>query len=415
MTTSTTDSPSTQRPKIGLLLLGFVTFMALGLPGGYLGVALPSLMDTFQIAEDTVGILWVFIISGFLFSSINLGRILARLDSLRVLMLGSIGLCVGLAGYALAPRWELFLVAAVVEGMGAGLVDAALNDFAARHYSRRLMNGMHAFFSIGAGIGPLLGAQLLAAGIVWRWGYALAGMLWATLIVGYGVAMYTERKSARVVESLDTQTPTEKTPSARSRDTLRLPLMWYSMAAFFVYTGAELTVGAWGFTLLHKGRLLTETSAGLWMTLFWVSLAAGRLAAGLTSYVNRIEATQLLRLCIVGTLSGTVLLWLNLAPALSLVGLMLIGFSLAPMFPSMMSNTPARLGAAHTSNAVGFQMAAAASGVMVVPGMVGVLVSAFDYEVIGLVLVINTLAMLALHELAARRERVRGRVLVGQS
>jgi fucose permease len=172
--------------------------------------------------------------------------------------------------------------------------------------------------------------------------------------------------------------------------------VWLSIAVFFVYTGLEVTAGTWVYSLLTEARAVTGSTAGIWVSVYWGSLTVGRLVSGVV--VGFVPVFLLLRLCIINVALGAVLLWSNLTNLCSFLGLALIGVSLAPIFPSLIATTPARLGEAHTAHGVGLQVAAAVLGQSLLPGLVGILARYLHLEIIGPALCTMAVVLFALYE-----------------
>ena len=177
---------------------------------------------------------------------------------------------------------------------------------------------------------------------------------------------------------------------------MRLPVVWLSIAVFFLYTGIEATTGTWTYSLFTEARAIPASTAGMWVSMYWRSLTVGRLVCG--AVVCCMSVYLLLRLCIIGVALGATLIWLNIASMLSFVGLALIGLALAPIFPSLIATTPERLGSTHTANGVGLQIAAAVLGQSLLPGMLGMLARHLGLEMIAPALLAAALGLLVLYE-----------------
>ncbi len=196
--------------------------------------------------------------------------------------------------------------------------------------------------------------------------------------------------------------------------TLRLPMTWLGIALFFAYTGAEVATGQWVYSLLTESRAVPTALAGTWVSLYWASLTLGRILFGFL--VQRVSPTTLLRWCMVGAVLSALLIWVNGAPWLAFAGIALMGLSLAPQFPLLISATPDYLGVAHAANGVGLQVAAASLGGAVLPSLLGVLAAAYSLEVLGPFLLVTALLMTMLFELLGWRMRpeVRNQGLVAE-
>jgi fucose permease len=348
-----------------LVLLSGLAFVSLGLPDGLLGVAWPSIRASFGRALDELGLLLVLATGGYVASSFASGRILRR-ARLGAVLAASCGLtALALAGTAAAPRWPYLLPLAAVLGLGGGAIDAALNTYAAANHGPRTLNWLHACYGVGAALGPLVMTAVLQAQEPWQRGYALV----AGAQVGLALAFTaTGRRWPRVAAGA------AATQGARLLETLRLPAARWGIVTFVAYAGVEASFNAWTYTLLTAGRGLAPAVAGGAVSLFWGALTAGRVAAA--TFGARVPPRPMVNGCLLLVLAGAFGLWLDAGTAVSLGGLALAGLACGPVFPTLVALTPARVGAEHTANAVGFQIASAALGLSVVPALVGVLADA---------------------------------------
>jgi fucose permease len=250
---------------------------------------------------------------------------------------------------------------------------------------------MHAAFGLGAAIGPLLMTAVLSAGLAWSVGYAGVALAQLGLATAYALV----RKAFGVA-------PQARQAEAASAlgSVLRMPLAWLLIGVFFVYVGLEVIAGQWSYSLFTQSRGLPPALAGVLVSAYWASLTGGRVLFG--ALVNPLNVDTLLRGCMLALVVAAALLWLNL-PLLSPLALAVTGLAAAPIFPSLIAQTPARLGAAHTANAVGLQVAAAVLGGALLPGGVGALAARLGLEVVGPCLLGAACVLLVLHEALLRR------------
>jgi fucose permease len=247
---------------------------------------------------------------------------------------------------------------------------------------------------MGATIGPAVMTGVLAAGRPWQWGYAGVGIAQLALAGCFGLTR--ARWSAAGGREDAAGRPTTPNRSAPLLHTLRLPGAWLGIAVFFVYAGLEVAAGTWAYTLFTEGRTIPAAIAGPWVSVYWGGLTVGRLLFGAVAPFAPIAF--LLRLSLAGIVAGAGLIWLDPTTGLSFLGLAMTGLSLAPIFPSLIAGTPARLGAAHATNGIGFQVAAAVLGGSTLPTLVGVLARRAGLESIGPALLAAAILLLALHE-----------------
>ncbi len=393
-----------RRTEILVLAIAFASYVILGLPSGLLGVAWPSIRESFGLSLDAMGTMLITVTIGYILSSFNSGRLIARFGAGALLMIGSILMGASMLGYVMAPNWWSMVAFGLLLGLGSGTMDAGLNTYVAENYEARHMNWLHASFGIGVTIAPVIMTTALNTGQSWRWGYVRVVVLEAVLAACYALTRNLWRSAEPTSARADPGLPTGK---ARSLHSLKLPIVWLGIALFIIHPGIEFVAGNWVYSLFTEARSVAANTASLWVSIYWGSLTVGRLVLG--SVADRLGVDRLLRMCMIGILLGSALVWWNVADPISFLGLALIGFGIAPLFPSMISSTTRWMGAAHAANAIGFQVAAAGVGIALLPGFAGVLAQELGLESIGPFLVGATIIMLLMYEVlvyhGARRPR----------
>jgi fucose permease len=392
-----------QYPKIGLVLLAYVAFIALGMPDGLLGVAWPSIRVGFAIPLDAVGMLIFASVAGYMTSSFLSGPLIARMGVGRVLAVSCALTGAGLIGYTLVPEWWMMVLLGVVAGLGAGAIDAGLNTYVAAHFGEGLMQWLHACYGIGVTLGPIIMTIALTSLNSWCVGYLVVGgfqLALATLFV-LTLAMWNQKGAPEGSEEPKRLTD-YKTPM---RETLRQPQVWLSVLLFFFYVGAEVSLGTWTYSLLIGSRGIDPTVAGFWAGSYWATFTVGRVVAGL--FAKRAGVNLLVMGGLVGALLGTTLLVWNPSEVANLLAVALIGFSIAPIFPALMSGTSKRVGAHFAANTIGMQMAAAGLGTAVIPSLLGVLARQVSLEVIPICLMVLYGALFGLYTLAVMSRKTR--------
>ena len=385
------------RPTVGMLFaIAVVAFVSLGLPDGALGVAWPSIQRSFGLPPDQLGALLASAMVGYLTSSFSSGAVVARLGVGRLLLWSTALMVANSLAYALAPGWGPMVGAGVLAGLGAGAIDAGINAFAAARFSPRRVSWLHASYGVGAMLGPLLMTAVIGSGVGWRWGYAVIGLVLAAMAVSF---LLTVRLWDR--NPSEPGTPSRaREPAAGLLDTLVRPRVWLSISLFFVYTGLEVSAGQWSYSLFTEVRGVAPGLAGAWVAAFWAGLTAGRVASG--ALAGRLTGDGLLRLGNIGALVGTSLIWWDPGMSSGFLGLTVLGLALAPIYPTLIAETPKHLGPIHATSAIGFQVAAAYLGTAAIPGLAGVLAASVGLEIIGPCL-FGTAALLLVLQEAARR------------
>lgn len=378
-----------------VLLLAYCGFISLGIPDTVAGIAWPGVRETFTLPQSGLGLVFIALGCGYLTSSVLAGKLMQKFG-MGTLLVGSTWLvAAAMLSNSLAPAWPLFVASAVVWGLGSGAIDSGLNAYAARHFSARHVNWLHAFYSLGATLGPLLMTAMLLRTHSWRLGYLLVAAVVAALAVAFTL---TRRHW---------DTPTGSAGEAHAAPltmgrVLARPLVWVQIAIFFLYTGLELMVGQWAFTLFTESRGFSIDTAGPLVGGYFGAIGIGRVLLG--ALVERIGVDRLVRLSLLAVIAGSALLAWGSASG-SVVGLILLGLGLAPVFPCLMSRTPERLGGDAAAHAIGFQVAAATTGVAVLPGLAGALAERTSLEIIPLLAFALALLITALHETILRLTR----------
>lgn len=373
-----------------VVVLAFVAFVSLGLPDGVLGVAWPSIRTTFQLPISRIGQLLAMGTSGYLLSSFFAGQVIRVLGIGRVLLVSSLLATTALAGFALASVWWLVVGMAFFSGLAGGAIDVGINTFAAARFSARTVNWLHAFWGVGATTGPLLVTAVLAAELSWRAGYAILAGALGLLSVLFLTTLPMWRLGAALPGRHE-----EK--GASLGEALRHPAVWLHATLFFVYAGVESTAGQLLYSLFTESRQINREVAGVVVGAYWAALTAGRIVFG--QLATRMRRQVVLRMGMILAPVGVLLVSWRAAPGASFVGAILLGFAIAPVFPTLISVTPRRVGKRFAAHAVGFQIAAAAIGMATLPGLVGLLARRFSLEVLCAELLIASIMLLALHEI----------------
>jgi fucose permease len=390
-------TPTSHPPRALLVAIAFLSYVAIGLPGGVLGVAWPSIRASFALSLDAIGALFLAHTAGYLISGYSNGWLVSRLGIGRFMTLSGVVGGLGILGYVLSPGWGAMVLCGLVAGLGTGGIDAGMNTYFAANHSPSLMNWLHACFGLGAALGPTITTAVLGSGNSWRWSYVVAAASLGLTALCFALTGRAWR--------LQVEPPGKSTAAGigsfpehtRALDTLRLPAAWLGIVLFFVFTGLESSGGQWPYTLFTEARSIEPAVAGFWVSAYWASLTAGRILFGIAA--SRVGIVTLLRVAMLGSVCGAALIWWNSTDIrASFLGLALLGFALAPIFPLSISNTPRQIGARHAPNAIGFQVAAASLGIAALPGLAGFLAERRGLEIIGPFLLALAVIMLVLHE-----------------
>lgn len=376
-----------------LLIIIYLAFISLGLPDSVLGSAWPIMQKDLGASLDTAGYLYMIVAIGTIFSSLASGRILKRFGTGQVTLISCAMTAGALFGFQLAPSVLWLALFAVPLGLGAGAVDAGLNNYVALHYEAHHMNWLHSFWGVGATLGPVIMGRMILSSGKWNNGYLVISIIQASLVMILLLSLplwdkhdrrtknnEATAKSAIVSPDTNTNTP------AKAKNGMTLALI-----SFFFYCGVESTVGLWGSSFLSNIKNMEPAQAAQLVSFYWGGITAGRFISGFISF--RMTNKQLIRLGQLIALSGTILLALPLPTAFTIVSFMLIGLGLAPIYPSMLHETPARFGKEKSQYIMGIQMAVAYTGATLLPPILGTVASRTSLLIFPVVVLVYALIM----------------------
>ena len=379
------------------ILVAYLIFIVIGIASGLLNISWTYMQDTFKVSHDSLAALAPAAMLGGLFAAFLSGSIIGRFSIGPVLVGGMAFAGIGILGYALAPAWIVLLGVAFIASIGKGTMDAGLNNFASANYGASVMNWLHACWGIGLTIAPAVVTHfVIYEGSGWQSSYVLVGII----LLLIGLVILLSLPLWRIRSSNDIAKHDRERPSASY--TLRRPIVILGLVFFFLYGGVEIGTGQLANTLLIEARSLPQEIASSWVSAYWASFTVGRITMGLLAM--RLGDRTLLNICFGFTVIGALLLFLNVNDALSLLGLIGIGFGLAAVFPILILQTNDRVGRDHAVNAIGFQVGCAGLGGAALSGMGGVFAEYVGPESISLFIFVGALLMVALYEFMIRWE-----------
>lgn len=397
---------TSSKVEMGVLLLVYAAFVSMGLPDGILGAAWPQMRAELGAGLNDNWRMLALGTCGSALSSFASGLSLRRFGVGRVLIVTTFVTALAILGYAHSATLTLITALAFLLGLGNGAIDAGLNHFVANNLSSRHMSWLHAFWGVGVSFGTLTVSGMLAAGGSWRSAYLAIGIVQLTLALAFVSQLRQLPPAAARAEGR------EPVDHPSSSATLRLRASWASMGAFFVYCGLECSAGLWIASALHDGRGWTTAAAGLMATLFWASLTVGRFLIGTIS--QRVRTMVIVQAAVAGALAGTLILAASsligheaAAGVVTAIGLLLTGFSLSPIYPMLMHDTPRCVGPGHAMNLIGFQGGVGQLGFTLIPVAVGALLQAQSTEWLGPLLATLAIILVALLALRERLARIR--------
>lgn len=375
-----------------LLAIIYLAFISLGLPDSLLGSAWPSMYKELGASVSWAGIVSMIIAAGTIVSSLASDRMTKRFGAGTVTAVSVCMTAAALFGFSISSSFWMLCIFAVPYGLGAGSVDAALNNFVAIHYPARHMSWLHCMWGVGASLGPVIMGAAITGGFRWTGGYRSISIMQIVLTVILFVTLPLWRKHK------SQNTAGEKCDSGEKltfRQLLRRPGVREVMVCFFCYCAAESTAGMWAASYCTLNRGITPEQAAGWASLFYIGITAGRFVSGfLTIGINDKNM-----ICI-----GEVLLVIGIGVVLLPgngflpVGLVLIGCGCAPIYPSIIHSTPSNFGVELSQAIIGIQMASAYVGSCLVPPLFGLIADYVNISLYPIFILAITILMIIMSE-----------------
>ncbi|MEH7238712.1 MFS transporter [Bacillus sp. JJ1562] len=380
-----------------LLIIIYLAFISLGLPDSLLGAAWPVMQPDLGAPLETAGFLFMTIAGGTIISSLVSGKVLKRYGTGKVTFVSVLMTACALLGFHFAPSVGWLVVCAIPLGLGAGAVDAGLNDYVATHYKAHHMSWLHCFWGVGATLGPIIMAQFIAEGNFWRNGYfVISGIQFALVFILLFTLPLWNRVNKKSIIALDEYQDSAQDVSgdveANDVKPLQIKGVKFALASFLFYCAVEATVGLWGSSFLVNVKGLSASTAAQWVSLYYAGITIGRLITGFVTF--KMTNRTLIRAGQIIALTGAIILFLPLPTTFSLVGFIIVGLGLAPIFPCMLHETPARFGKKHSQTIMGYQMAVAYTGTTFMPPLLGFIASHSTIGIFPVCIVLFVAAML---------------------
>ncbi len=370
-----------------LLAVIYVSFVSLGLPDSLLGSAWPSIYPEFGTPISYAGILSMIIAVGTVVSSLVSDRVTHLWGAGKVNAFSVLLTAVALFGFSASGSFGELCLWAVPYGLGAGSVDAALNNYVALHYKSRHMSWLHCMWGIGATLGPYAMGYALSHGMSWTGGYRIVSVVQFGLVAVLFASLPLWKRNLVAGNS-------QKLEPLPLRKALGIAGAKEMMLCFFCYSAVEQTAGLWAASYLNGAcGFSVEVSAGL-AGLFFVGITVGRALSGFVTM--RLSDDRMIRLGLCVILAGIFLLFLPVK-ALSLTGLVAIGLGCAPVYPCIIHSTPERFGAKNSQAFVGIQMASAYIGTTLMPPLFGLVARNLGVSLLPVYLILFLSLMFFMH------------------
>ena len=375
-----------------LLAIIYIAFISLGLPDSLLGAAWPVMHEDLGAPLSYAGIISMIIAFGTVVSSLQSDRLTLWLGTGRVTAISVAMTAAALFGFSESSEFWMLCLWAIPYGLGAGGVDAALNNYVALHYRSWHMSWLHCMWGVGAATGPYIMGMALEMGKGWPAGYHIIAVMQVvlTIILFASLPLWKERKDEVQADSGHKRKPLSL------REIFWIPGAREILVAFFCYSAVEQTCGLWASSFLNLSKGISAEQAASFGAMFFIGITVGRAINGF--FAMRMHDESMIRMGQVLILLGIVTVMLPAGDAVALAGLILIGLGCAPIYPCIIHSTPTHFGKEKSQAIIGVQMAAAYIGTMLMPPLFGILANHLSISLLPIYLLVLLAIMAFMHE-----------------
>jgi len=376
-----------------LLIIIYLSFISLGLPDSLLGSAWPSMYNLLNVPLHYAGYISMIIAGGTVISSVLSERIIRRFGTGIVTAVSVLMTAAALIGFSFSQSFLYLCFCAIPLGLGAGSVDAALNNYVALHYKARHMSWLHCFWGIGASIGPIIMSAFLIRQNPWNSGYRAIGIIQFCLVLLLFVSLPLWKNNGAAENKA-------RHNSIRFAELFRISGVKEILVAFFCYCSIETIAGLWGASFLVTEKGIPPEIAAQWIALYYIGITSGRFISGFITM--KLSNRQMVRLGQIIIGCGIAVLVLPFGNITLLPGLFMIGLGCAPIYPSMLHETPKNFGEEYSQVMMGIQMGSAYIGITLMPPIFGRLASYMSFNIfpvfLGIILVIKIIMVEVLNK-----------------
>lgn len=378
-----------------LLAIIYLSFISLGLPDALLGAAWPNIYPEFQVPVSYAGMVSMIISFGTIVSSLQSDRLTRKFGTGMVTAASVAMTALALWGFSISHSFISLCLWAIPYGLGAGSVDASLNNYVALHYTSKHMSWLHCMWGVGTTIGPYIMGAALTGGATWNAGYRMISIF---QIVLTAVLFWS---LPRWKQETDGSAEAQRGQALSLREILAIPGAKAIMLCFFCYCGVESTTMLWASSYLHLAKGMDAVTAASFASMFCIGITIGR---GISGFIAmKLQDRQMIRMGQVIILGGIIVMLLPFGQTVSLIGFLLIGLGCAPVYPCIIHSTPAHFGTENSQAIIGVQMASAYIGTCLMPPLFGLLANHISIRLLPCFLLILLALMVHMHETLERK------------
>lgn len=378
-----------------LLAVIYLAFISLGLPDSLLGSVWPTMYQEFNVPVSYAGAIFMIISAGTIFSSLQSDRLTKSFGTGKVTAFSVLMTAIALWGFSISSSYWMLISWAIPYGLGAGSVDASLNNYVALHYKSHHMSWLHCMWGIGASIGPYIMSFALVNGQTWNMGYLYISLIQVALTVIIMLSLPLWKKPFIINDIQEVDVGNEKNKALTLKEIVNIPGAKQVMIMFFCYCALEQTAGLWASSYLvlqHGFDLEVATSYG---SLFFIGITVGRAISGFITM--KLKDKEMIYLGQGIILIGIIIMCLPLGHQVSLIGLVTIGLGCAPIYPCIIHSTPTNFGKNKSQAVIGVQMASAYVGNLLMPPLFGIIANHISVIVFPIYLLLILIIMVVMH------------------
>lgn len=385
-----------------LLAVIYLSFISLGLPDSLLGSAWPTMYSELKVPISFAGIISMIISIGTIISSLQSDRLTRKLGTGKVTAISVAITAISLFGFSISNSFLSLCIWAIPYGLGAGSVDASLNNYVALNYKSRHMSWLHCMWGVGATLGPYIMGYALNQGMAWNSGYRIIAILQIilTAVLIFSLPLW-KKHSNTIIDNGDNIT----SKPLSFKEIIKIPGAKEVMLCFFCYCALEQTTGLWASSYLTLYKGISADTAASFAGMFFIGITIGRALSGfITMKLNDMQMIKMGQL-IIGL--GIITLLLPLGKFVSLIGLILIGLGCAPIYPCIIHSTPSHFGADKSQAIIGVQMASAYVGTCIMPPIFGLIANHITVSLFPIYLLIILIFMIVMYALLNKKTNIK--------
>lgn len=379
-----------------LLAVIYLAFISLGLPDSLLGSVWPTIYQEFNVPVSYAGAIFMIISASTIFSSLQSDRLTKLLGTGKVTAFSVLMTAVALWGFSISSSYWMLVLWAIPYGLGAGSVDASLNNYVALHYKSHHMSWLHCMWGVGASIGPYIMSFALLNGQTWNMGYRYISLIQVvlTIIIMLSLPLWKKRPVIDDVDGVQ-ESENKKDKALTLKEIVNIPGAKQVMLMFFCYCALEQTTGLWASSYLVLQHGFDLEIAASYASLFFIGITVGRAVSGFITM--KLNDKQMIYLGQVIILIGIILMCLPFGHQVTLVGLVTIGLGCAPIYPCIIHSTPTNFGADKSQAVIGVQMASAYVGNLLMPPLFGIIANHISVRLFPVYLLLILIVMVVMH------------------